>query len=127
MDKPIRYKSRNSGKPTLILLLVFLAFCMVGCAHTGIRIEPVSNTSMLELSPDDVVAVMRRAGFSDDQILEYGPAIRNNLAQSGAVQVRVGKKVEVIFAIKNESVYIVTRLRGNFIYSPDTGWIGSGG
>jgi hypothetical protein len=82
---------------------------------------------VLALSADDVVRVMRRAGFSDRQIVEYGPDLHDGRAQSGAVQVRVNDKVEAVFAInrdRGDCVYISTRLRGNFIYNLGTGWVG---
>lgn len=93
----------------------------------GIRVIPLSNRSVLALSPDDVAEIMRRAGFSNDQILEYGTELRNGLAESGAVQIKNGEKVEAVFAINLEEgnrVYISTRLRGNFIYDVDAGWVG---
>jgi len=70
---------------------------------------------------------MRRAGFSDMQILQFGTEVRNALSQSGAAQIKVRRKVEAVFAIKGDSVYITTRLRGNFIYNVKTGWMGVGG
>lgn len=112
-----------------MLLLVLLAFGMAGCAgYTpgGIKLVPVSNREVVKLTPDDVVIIMRRAGFSDRQILQFGSQLRNGLAQSGAVQVVVGDKHEVIFAVKGDAVYISTRLRGNFIYNVNTGWVGGG-
>ncbi len=126
--EPISNKSKNSiGISVLMLLLVLLAFGMVGCAgYTpgGIKLVPVSNREVVELNPDDVVIIMRRAGFSDRQILQFGAELRNGLAQSGAVQIMVGDKLEVIFAVKGDAVYISTRLRGNFIYNVNTGWVG---
>lgn len=127
MERPIGYKSINGSESILLLLLALIVVCMVGCAPTGIQVIPVSNRYVLTLGPDDVVRVMRRAGFSDSQILEYGPSVRDGLAQAGAVQVKAGKKIEVVFAIRDNSVYITTRLRGNFIYNMDTGWVGGGG
>jgi hypothetical protein len=114
-----------------LMLLVLPVFGVFGCARTagGIRVIPMSNRQVLALSPDDVVEVMRRAGFTDRQILEYGTDLRNGLAESGAVQIKIGKKVEAVFAINlNEGscVYISTRLRGNLIYNVDSGWIGGG-
>ena len=129
--KPIRYNSRNSSLTIMLTLLALLALGAVGCArnNTGIRVIAMSNRDVLALSPEDVVAVMRRAGFSDNQVLEYGTDLRNGLAESGAVQVKIGKKVEAVFAINlndGDCVYISTRLRGNFIYNVDTGWLGGG-
>lgn len=127
--KPIRYNSRISSVMIILTLLVLLALGAGGCARssTGIRVIPLSNRSVLALDPDDVVEVMRRAGFSDGQILQYGTDLRNGLAESGAVQIKIGKKVEAVFAInlsESNCVYISTRLRGNFIYDVDSGWVG---
>ena len=128
--KPIRYKSRNSSMTIMLTLLALLALGAVGCArnNTGIRVVALSNRDVLALSPNDVVEVMRRAGFSDNQVLEYGTDLRNGLAESGAVQIKIGKKVEAVFAINlsdGDCVFISTRLRGNFIYNVDSGWLGS--
>ena len=128
--KPIRYNSRISSVAILLTLLALVALGIGGCGSsrsTGIRLIPLSNRSVLALNPDDVVEIMRRAGFSDNQILEYGTDLRNGLAESGAVQIKIGKKVEAVFAInlsEGNCVYISTRLRGNFIYDVDSGWVG---
>ena len=130
--KPIRYNSRYSSVTIMLTLLALLALGAVGCARdsTGIRVVPMSNRNVLALSSDDVVEVMKRSGFSDNQILEYGTDLRNGLAESGAVQIKIGKKVEAVFAINlndGDCVFISTRLRGNFIYNVDSGWLGGGG
>lgn len=127
--KPIRY---NSGISSVMISLTLLALVALstGCARndsTGIRVIPLGNRSVLALDPDDVVEIMRRAGFSDRQVLEYGTDLRNGLAESGAVQIKIGKKVEAVFAInlsEGNCVYISTRLRGNFIYDVESGWVG---
>jgi hypothetical protein len=129
--KPIRYNSRNSSITIMLILLALLALGAVGCSResTGIRVIPLSNRSVLALSPDEVVEVMRRSGFSNNQILEHGTDLRNGLAESGAVQIKIGKKIEAVFAINlndGNNVYISTRLRGNFIYNVDSGWVGGG-
>jgi len=125
--KPIKYNS-GIGRLTATVLLL-LALGMIGCARraTGIQIVPLSSYSVLALSTDDLIEVMQRAGFSDEQILEYGPDVYDGLANSGAVQVRVGNRVEAIFAInrdRGDCVYISTRVRGNFIYNVGSGWLG---
>jgi len=129
--KLIRYNLRNSSMTIMFMLLALLALGAVGCSRqsTGIRVIPLSNRSILALSPDDVIEVMRRAGFSDKQVLEYGMDLRDGLAESGAVQIKIGKKVEAVFAINlnnGNNVFISTRLRGNFIYNVDSGWLGGG-
>ena len=129
--KPIRYNSRNSSMTIMLMLLALLALGAVGCVRnsTGIRVVALSNRDVLDLSPNDVVELMRRAGFSDNQVLEYGTDLRNGLATSGAVQIKIGKKVEAVFAVNlsdGDCVFISTRLRGNFIYNVDTGWLVGG-
>jgi hypothetical protein len=124
---PIRYKSKSGGVTIALALLALLALGVVGCGYTGIQVIPLSNRHILALSADDVVQVMRGAAFSDRQILAYGTDLRNGLAQYGAVQIKVNKKLEAVFAInldRGDCVYISTRLRGNFIYNVKTGWVG---
>ena len=87
------------------------------------KVIPLNNRDVATLSSDDVVRIMRRAGFSDDQILELGTDLRNGLLLSGAVQVKK-KKVEAIFAVRGEYIYITTRLRGSFIYDLKMGQFG---
>ena len=124
---PIRHKSKNGGVMVALAMLTLLAMGVVGCGSTGIQVIPLSNRHVLALSADDVVQVMRGAGFSDRQILAYGTDLRNGLAQYGAVQIKVNNKLEAVFAVnldRGDCVYISTRLRGNFIYNLKTGWIG---
>ena len=125
--KPIRDKSRKGSVTVASALLALLALGVAGCAENrGIRFIPVGSQNVLALSSDDIVQVMRGAGFSDRQILEYGTDLRNGLARSGAIEVRINNVVEVTFAIKGDYVYINTRLRGNFIYNASTGgWVSS--
>ncbi len=124
--KPISRKTRISGSGMIIvsLLMALLAFGVVSCAQKGFEVIPLSYQEVLTLSSDDIVRVMRRAGFSDNQILEYGTDLHDALSRSGAAQVKISKKLQAVFAINGDSVYISTRLRGNFIYNVKTGWVG---
>jgi hypothetical protein len=97
-----------------------------GCVgNRGFEILPVNNQNVLTLSSDDIVRVMRGAGFSDNQILQHGENLYLALSQYGAAQIKIQRKLEAIFAINGDAVYISTRLRGNFIYNTKTGWVGS--
>lgn len=102
---------------------------MFGCSRfqRGIRVIPRPNQNVLNLSGNDVVEIMRSAGFSDEQIVQYGLEVHDGLARSGAVQIDVNGRTEAIFAIKGSDVYISTKLRGMFIYNINTGWgVGDG-
>ncbi len=94
---------------------------LIGCAHT--RLTPLSNRDVVILTADDVVSVMRQLGFSDDQILDVGTDVRNILATSGSVQIRVGNKVEAILAVRGHYLHVSSRQQGNFIYNVETGGI----
>jgi len=124
--KPISRKTRISGSGVIIvsLLLALLAFGVVSCAQKGFEVIPLNHQEVLTLSSDEIVRVMRQAGFSDNQILEYGTDLHDALSRSGAAQIKMSKKLQAVFAINGDSVYISTRLRGNFIYNVKTGWVG---
>ncbi len=118
-----RYNLKNGSVMIVSAFLTFLALGAAGCAQSrGIEVLPLGNRSVLTLTSDDVVQVMRAAGFSDAQIYEHGTALHDGLAKSGAVQIRVDGTVEVVFAINDGSVYISTLGRGHFVYDIQTGW-----
>lgn len=137
----IRYKSTKKGVIILLALLGLLSSGVVGCAHLGnftkgigsltsskdtakFQVTPLSNQDVVALSADDIIRIMRRAGFSDEQILQLGTDVRNALLLSGAAQLRLKDKVEVIFAVHDDHVFITTRLRGSFIYDVKAGGFG---
>jgi hypothetical protein len=109
------------------LLLTLLAFGLSGCVgNRGFEIFPLNNQNVLTLSSDNIVRVMRRAGFSDNQILQYGEDLHLALAQYGAAQIKIRRKLEAVFAINGDAVYISSRVTGNSIYNVKTGWVGGG-
>ena len=125
--KLISQVSRNGGVIVVSLLLALLAFGVVSCAaHRGFEVIPVNYEEVLTLSSDDIVRVMRRAGFTDNQILEYGTDLHDALSRSGAAQIKISKTLQAVFAINGDAVYIssrLSRLRGNLIYNVKTGWV----
>jgi hypothetical protein len=81
----------------------------------------VSNfdVDVANLSSEDIVQVMLQAGFSDEQIVELGTDLRNELARAGSAQINVGgkaDKAEAIFAIRSNYLYVSSYLKGSFIY-----------
>jgi len=89
-----------------------------------IRIEPQSNRETAQLSADDVIVVMKRIGFSPEQILDFGPALHDAVLHSGAARVRVGKRVEAILQVRGRLLFIRSNSRGSFIYDLDKGRFG---
>jgi hypothetical protein len=115
-----RYRLINGG--LFIVLSLSALLSMVGCAHISAQVIPVGNhdvaavAAVAALSAEDIIRVMLQAGFSDEQIVEFGTDLRNELARSGAAQIDVGDKVEAIFVIHGDYVYVSSRLTGSFVY-----------
>lgn len=82
----------------------------------GDGLAPLPNHEVADLSPDAVVAIMTRAGFSADNILDLGPALRNSIAATGAAQIRLGSKTEALFAVVGDNLHVSSRRRGSFVY-----------
>lgn len=86
-----------------------------------IQILPLGNKDVLELTADDVVQVMRATGFSDKQIYEHGTAVRDGMAESGAVQIKIDGAIKAVFTVEGDSVYINSS-KGPLVYNVKTGW-----
>lgn len=84
--------------------------------YGSIQLVPLSNREVADLSPDDVVKIMRRIGFTDEQILELGTDLHDAIVTSGAVKVIDRQETEAIARVNGMQVYIGSRSRGNFVY-----------
>jgi len=82
----------------------------------GLRVQARSNREVARLGPEDLVRIMRRVGFSDEQILDLGVDLHTALRTSGGAEVFQGKQLEMIFVVSNQQVQIQSRSRGTFIY-----------
>lgn len=116
----------NFNVISISLLLALLALGISGCTgNRGFEILPLNNQNVLTLNSDDIVRVMRRAGFNDNQILQHGENLHLALSQYGAAQIKIRKTIQAVFAINGDAVYISSRATGNFIYNTKTGWVSS--
>jgi len=102
---------RLASTPLLVLLLA-------GCA--GLEVKALGNAEVIALDGEDVVHLMRRAGFSDEEVLEHGTDLRNALALEGSAEVRSEGKVEALFAVSGHHVHVTTRDHGSVIYDAET-------
>jgi len=84
--------------------------------YGSIRIVAQPNREVADLSPDDVVKVMRRIGFTDQQILELGTELHEAMFTSGAVRILDRDETEAIARVNGMQIYIGSRTRGNFVY-----------
>ena len=82
----------------------------------GLRIVAKSGREVARLSPDDIVRIMQRVGFSDDQIVELGTDLYNALLLSGRAEAYYGRDLEMIFVVNAQQVQIQSRSRGTFLY-----------
>lgn len=94
-----------------------------GCMRSGIKVVPVPSQDVLTLTPDEVVIILQRIGFSNEQIKKHAWPVRDGLARSGAVRILVDGTAEAGFAIKGDEIFISSRSRGQFIYNINTGWV----
>ncbi len=93
----------------------------------GLRVVARSTTQVARLSPNDIVRIMRRIGFDDQQILDLGTDLYNALRLSGGAEVYFGKRVEMIFAVQNGQIQIQSTTRGSFVYDLAKGGFVLGG
>jgi hypothetical protein len=108
------------GRWTLIVGIVALTLMQTGCATANRRLtletQPMLNRDVIALEPEDVVAIMRRAGFSGDEIVRLGRNLRNHLAQSGGCRIASNDGVVAMFAVHGDEVYVTSPDRGAFRY-----------
>jgi hypothetical protein len=81
-----------------------------------LRIVARSTTQVASLSPNDIIRIMRRIGFDDQQILDLGTDLYNALRLSGGAEVYYGKRALMIFAVQNGQIQIQSDTRGSFVY-----------
>lgn len=85
------------------------------------QVLPVANRDVIALDADDIVRLMRRAGFSDEQIIDAGTELRNSLATSGGASIRTGDRVQAVFAVDGNCVHVSSHQTGSAIYDVESG------
>ena len=114
---------RRAGARIALCTLVLISGCgrllhdQRDESDTEFTVVPFSNSSAMVLDAEDIVHVMEIAGFTPPQIWKLGGDLRDALMQLGGAKMRMGKgRVEVIYAIQGDLVWITTRTRGLFVY-----------
>lgn len=77
-------------------------------------VTPITLEDPADVSAYDLAEAMLMAGFSPEQIVRDGPAVRNALATSGGAQVRYNHMAEALFAVHGQELYVTSRTRGTF-------------
>jgi hypothetical protein len=82
-----------------------------------LRIVAMRNREIAQtLNANDIIRIMQRVGFSDQQVVDLGPDLYSALRLSGAANVYYGKSLEMIMAVNNQQVQIQSSARGTFFY-----------
>jgi hypothetical protein len=105
-----------------VAALIAAGLALGGCASVDRSVAltqevetPITVGDAASISAHDLAEAMLRAGFTREQILRDGPAVRNALATSGGAQLRSGKMVEALFAVHGDRLYVTSRTRGTFV------------
>jgi hypothetical protein len=81
----------------------------------GRAVVPITASETARLSARDVFVAMSRTGFSRQDILDHGPALRNALSMKGGAEVRRDGRVAAIFSIMDGNLYVVSRRGGSYV------------
>lgn len=118
--RPLYIKLANSrftiSSFFIIAFSILQSMMSGGCATQRLAVVPYHNQNTVVLNAKDVVAVMRRAGFYDEQIEQLGLEFRNALALHGACRIGSVDRTEALFLTEDNSIYVTVRGRGNFFY-----------
>ena len=82
-----------------------------------ITIVPKRSGNAVELNAKGVFSIMKRCGFTDEQVYYHGTALREALKNYGGACIYVGKgNAEVLLRVQGEEVQGVSQSYGYFVY-----------
>ncbi|MBP7050831.1 MAG: hypothetical protein KBE65_07445 [Phycisphaerae bacterium] len=81
-----------------------------GQQRSPYRVVPKQSMSTASLVPDDIVAIMRRIGFMDEQVLELGTDLHNALRFTGAAEIFYNKEKLAIFIADGSLVRVRSKM-----------------
>lgn len=103
-------------------LLAGLTLALIGCASMDsnvARLEAdVQSISVGEphaISARDLAAAMVQAGFSGEDILKYGPSVRNAIGSAGGAQINKDQFAHAILTVQEGKLYVSSRDGGTFL------------
>lgn len=90
------------------------------------RVVAKQSRDVASVTPDDVVNVMQRVGFADEQILDLGTDLHNALRFSGSASILYRKDTVAMFRINAGYLQVRTRsgildydiVRSRFVAAP---------
>lgn len=109
----------NRSTPAVRSIVFCGAFALSACAQTDSNIarnervvNPVATGQTANVPALALARAMAEAGFSRDEILEYGPGVRNALAASGGAQIAEAGQVLALASVIDNRLYMVSRETG---------------
>jgi hypothetical protein len=109
-------KQRGMARIAGLVALVLFPVMLPGCQTATMRVVPIASEHHMALAADDIVLMMRQAGFTDSEILKYGTDVRNALATQGSARVEVDDVVRAIFFAQKDTVHVTTTVGKAFFY-----------
>jgi hypothetical protein len=106
------------------IFIVFLCSLILlsGCTNFESRLVqsdnkvlPFKSETPVILKSNELYSIMKRANFTDNEILTYGAEVRNSIATYGGVQVKRAGRVFCIIASYNEAIYVTSSEGQSFI------------
>lgn len=99
---------------SIALVLIFAA-----CSDSNVRrmdspVVPIAVGETALLSATSLAKAMLRAGFSREEILEYGPAVRNSISMQGGAEVKRSNAIQALFSVHDGTLYVSSRTSGTF-------------
>lgn len=132
-----RRPGKALGRWGWLPVLALLALEVVGCngwirpvdwsslgpqrkQQSPFKVISKKGSQVAALNPDDIVRIMQRVGFADEQILELGTELHNALRFSGMAAILYHKETLAVFVAEGDYIRIKSR-SGVFNYQISQG------
>lgn len=103
------------------LLPVVALAALTACGDMNVTrnfsaVTAISSRETASLTAQDIVIAMARTGFTRQEILDHGPAVRNALSVQGGAEVRRDGNVTAIFSVMDGALYVVSQRGGTYVH-----------
>ena len=95
---------------------------LVGCAGIDgnvarfeADVQKITVGEPFAISARDLAAVMLQAGFTGEEVLEYGPKVRSAIGMSGGAQNTKDRYARAILTVLEGKLYVSSRDFGTFL------------
>ena len=110
------------SRPLRLAFGAILTLTLIGCAATDRNVarldadvQTIAVGDPTAISAPVLAAVMVQAGFSGDEVLKYGPAVRNAIGQAGGAQINDNRLAKALLTVQDGKLYVSSREAGTFL------------